>query len=124
MLTWSGGTMKQSPWPQQNSPLPLRKRPREIQLSWASAIDPKDNDAANNKKRARMGLPFIKSIIVPMCSDNGTGGKKFAGLCWVGDSNRRAMTRDAGSDKHVGESPVLRRVRHAGRLARRRGRTD
>src|SRR5262249_61403912 len=48
--------MKQSFWPQQNSPLPLRKRPREIQLSWASAIEPKDNDAANNKKRAGMEL--------------------------------------------------------------------
>src|SRR5262249_20256038 len=61
---WSGGTMKQSPWPQQNSPLPLRNRPREIQLSWASAIEPKDNDAANNTKRARMGLRIHK---VPSC---------------------------------------------------------
>jgi len=81
MLTWSGGTMKQSAWPQQSSPLPLRKKPREIQLSWASAIEPKDTEAANNKKRARMGLRIHSPIIVPMRSDNGTSGKKFAGLC-------------------------------------------
>src|SRR5262249_15627032 len=34
----------------------VTKKAREIQLSWASAIEPEDNDAANNKKRTRMGL--------------------------------------------------------------------
>src|SRR5215471_18395778 len=106
MLTWSGGTMKQSPWPQQNSPLPLRKRPREIQLSWASAIEPKDDDAPNNKRRARMGLRIYKvPSLSPCAATTVQGGKKFAGLCRLDDSNRRTVTRDAGSDKHVGESP-------------------
>src|SRR5262249_54024522 len=67
MLTWSGGTMKQTAWPQQNSPLPLRKWPREIQLSWASAIETKDNDAANNKKRARMGVRIHKVPSLSPC---------------------------------------------------------
>src|SRR5215510_11528243 len=68
MTTRSFGMTKQSPWPQQNSPLPLRKRPREIQLSWASAIEPKDDDAANNKKRARMGSRIHKVPSLPPCA--------------------------------------------------------
>src|SRR5215471_5631850 len=95
MTTRSFGMTKQSPWPQQNSPLALRKRPREIQLSWASAIEPEENDAASNRKRARMGLRIHKVPSLSPCAATTVQAEKSSpAQCRIADSVRvtRATT--------------------------------
>src|SRR5215472_16970791 len=67
MLTFSPGTMKQSPSPQHHSPAALRCWPREIQLSCAEAggeveaisVDERINEtAADRAKHRNIGKPF------------------------------------------------------------------
>src|SRR5262249_55033088 len=79
-----------------------RKRPREIQLSWASAIEPKHNDAANNRKRARMGLRIHKVPSLSPCAATTVQAEKSSpGWVLRTSVHRVGVARSAGRAQHL-----------------------
>jgi hypothetical protein len=55
----------------------LRNWPREIQLSWAGAVEAKHTEAANIKMSVRIGMRIEGPVVVSVRSDNGASRKKF-----------------------------------------------